>query len=71
MAIPILSSIGVIAELALRIWDAVSPVSKLKRKRRQLERESERYQIEGDVLQLRRVRGEIEDIDSRIKSGDY
>ena len=52
-------------------WMKGRPKKKLEDQRKDLEVESRQYQLEGNLDQLRRVRGEIQDIDRRLQSGDY
>lgn len=60
-------------DVVFRILDWVKgrPKKKLEDHRKELEVESRQYQLNGDLSQLRRVRGEIQDIDRRLQSGDY
>lgn len=60
---------GVI-NLTIRIWDAVKdrPRKKLENERERLEEESRQAQIDGDLDELRRIRGEIEEIDRKLST---
>lgn len=52
-------------------WLKGRPKAKLEDSRMILEDESRAAQIKGDVHEMVRIRAQIEDIDRRIKSGDY
>ena len=52
-------------------WMKGRPKQKLEDRRTILEDESRAAQIKGDINEMRRIRAEIEDIDHRIKSGNY
>ena len=57
----------------LKVWGWVSGRSKQKLidRRMALEEESRQAQIDGDLVELRRIRGEIEELDHKLQSGDY
>lgn len=59
--------------LILKVWGWASGRSKqrLIDSRKVLAEESRQAQIDGDLDELRRIRGEIEDLDHRLQSGDY
>jgi hypothetical protein len=52
-------------------WSKGRPKAKLEDRRMILEDESRAAQIKGDVHEMVRVRAQIEDIDRKLKSGDY
>jgi hypothetical protein len=57
----------------LKVWGWVSGRSKQKLidRRMTLEENSRQAQIDGDLVELRRIRGEIEELDHKLQSGDY
>lgn len=61
-----------VIDLTLKIWEAVDnrPRKKLMKQRDKLEEESRQAQIDGDVDELRRIRGEIEEIDKVLSRND-
>ena len=73
MWVGILEAYNRTIDVVFRILDWVKgrPKKKLEDHRKELEVESRQYQIDGNLTQLRRVRGEIQDIDRRLQSGDY
>lgn len=73
MWIGILEAYNKTIDVVFRVLDWVKgrPKAKLEDHRKELEVESRQYQLNGDLDQLRRVRGEIQDIDRRLQSGDY
>jgi len=73
MWIGILEAYNRTIDVVFRIldWMKGRPKKKLEDQRKDLEVESRQYQLEGNLDQLRRVRGEIQDIDRRLQSGDY
>lgn len=62
-----------IISLILKVWGWVSGRSKQRivDSRAMLEAQSRQAQIDGDLDELRRIRGEIEELDHRLQSGDY
>lgn len=52
-------------------WMKGRPKAKLEARRDELEIASRAAQIKGDLDEMVRVRAQIEDIDSRLKSGNY
>lgn len=60
-------------EFIMKVWGWASGISKrkLESNRRDLEEESRQHQLNGDLDQLRRVRGEIQEIDRKLSTGDY
>lgn len=52
-------------------WMKGRPKAKLENQRKELEIASRAAQIKGDLDEMVRVRAQIEDIDSRLKSGNY
>jgi hypothetical protein len=52
-------------------WMKGRPKTKLQDKRSELEIASRAAQVKGDIHELVAIRAEIEDIDKRLKSGDY
>lgn len=73
MWIGILEAYNRTIDVVFRIldWMKGRPKKKLEDRRKELEVESRQYQLDGNLDQLRRVRGEIQDIDRRLQSGDY
>lgn len=73
MWIAILVAYNRTIDVIFRILDWVKgrPKAKLEDRRMILEDESRAAQIKGDVHEMVRIRAQIEDIDRRIKSGDY
>ena len=73
MWIAILVAYNKTIDVIFRILDWVKgrPKAKLEDRRMILEDESRAAQIKGDVHEMVRIRAQIEDIDRRIKSGDY
>lgn len=59
--------------LGFRIWDYVNgrPRAKLEDQRMMLEEESRTMQLTGDLVGLRRVRAQLEEIDRRLRTNDY
>lgn len=59
-------------EIVLKAWDVIKdhPRAKLASKRIELESLSRQAQIDGDVDMLRRIRGEIDEIDIRLAVSD-
>jgi hypothetical protein len=60
-------------EVVIRVWDKLSGRSKrkLEIERMNLEEQSRQAQIVGDLNALRRIRGQIEDIDRKLSTGSY
>ena len=60
-------------EFINRVWGWVSGRAKKKllNKREELEKESRRAQLDGELDTLRRVRGEIQELDRKLQSGNY
>lgn len=60
-------------QLAFRVWDFISnrPKKKLKKRRLELEEQSRQAQLNGDLDELRKIRGQIEEIDRDLKSDNY
>jgi len=52
-------------------WMKGRPKAKLEDRRMILEDESRAAQIKGDIHEMVRARAQIEDIDRRLKSGNY
>lgn len=52
-------------------WAKGRPKKKLEERRSELEEASRQAQVKGDVHELVAIRAQIEDIDSRLKSGNY
>ena len=69
----IMSTLQSIIALILKVWGWVSgrAKQKLQNDRAALEERSRQAQIDGDLDELRRIRGEIEELDHRLQSGDY
>lgn len=59
--------------LAFRVWDYVNgrPRARLNERRLVLEEESRTMQITGDLTGLRRVRAQLEEVDRKLRTGDY
>lgn len=66
-------SIGPVMEFVNRVWDYFKgrPKKRLEKIRQELEEESRRAQLNGDVDALRTKRAEIAEIDRRLSTGDY
>lgn len=60
-------------EVVLRIWDMINsgPKRRLQAKIDALELENRQYQLNGDLEQLRRSRGELEEARRRMAIRDY
>ena len=60
-------------QLALRIWDYISgrPRQKLHDRRIELEAESCKALLDGDLVALRRTRAQLEEVDRKLRTGDY
>jgi hypothetical protein len=52
-------------------WMKGRPKAKLEEQRDELEIASRAAQIKGDIYEMRRIRAQIENIDRKLKSGDY
>lgn len=65
--------ITTVLEFIMWAWERMSGRAKkrLQDKRVELEKESRRAQLDGELDTLRRVRGEIEEIDRKLFTGDY
>ena len=59
--------------LAFRIWDYVNgrPRAKLEERRLLLEEESRTMQVTGDLVGLRRTRAQLEEVDRKLRTGNY
>jgi len=73
MWIAVLIAYNKTIDMVFRIldWMKGRPKAQLEDKRMILEDESRAAQIKGDIHEMVRVRAQIEDIDRRIKSGNY
>lgn len=60
-------------ELVFRIWDRINngPKKRLQKKIDELENENRQHQLNGDLEQLRRTRGQLEEARRRLALGDY
>jgi Flp pilus assembly protein TadB len=69
----IISALQSIIALILKVWGWASgrAKQKLQNERVKLEEQSRQAQIDGDLDELRRIRGEIEELDHKLQSGDY
>lgn len=65
--------ITTVLEFIMWVWGRISGHAKqaLQNKRVELEAESRRAQLDGELDTLRRVRGEIEEVDRKLSTGDY
>lgn len=68
-----LAAIGPAMEFVNRVWDYVKnrPKKRLEKRRRELEEESVRAQLDGDLHALYIKRAEIDEIDRRLSTGEY
>lgn len=69
----VMAGIGPVMEFVNRVWDYVSgrPKKQLEKQRRELEEESRRAQLHGDLDALRVKRAEIAEIDRKLSTNDY
>jgi DNA polymerase/3'-5' exonuclease PolX len=73
MITAILAAWAETVKLALRVWDYLSgrPRERLEQERIRLEDVSRQAQITGDLVGLRRARAQIEEVDRKLRTGDY
>jgi hypothetical protein len=67
------SLIESVLSILIRVWDLFSGRAKrkLETKRWQLEQDSRQAQIDGDLDDLRRIRAELDEVDRKLRDGDY
>jgi hypothetical protein len=73
MWVAILEAYNKTIDVVFKILDWVKgrPKAKLQDERKELEIASRAAQIKGDLNEMVRIRAKIENIDSRLKSGNY
>lgn len=60
-------------ELVFRVWDKINggPKKRMQARIDALEIENRQHQLNGDFEQLRRTRGQLEELRRRFALGDY
>lgn len=73
MGAAILAAWAKTLELVFRIWDMINsgPKNRLQAKIDALELENRQHQLNGDLEQLRRTRGQLEEARRRMAIRDY